>query len=150
MKMNSDRSLSIKELAYIAGFFDGEGSVGINLTKVHGQSYAMAVCISQVDPRPLLFISSFFGGEVRISYSKDYRLGKRKLFYWRLYSKNAKRFLIAILPYLINKKNEAEIAIEFQNLRKSNGGRGNKADPELVCIKKEMSEKIAALKIVNY
>ena len=42
------------ELAWAAGFFDGEGSICSTARKTkHGDSYHMIVSISQTDPRPL-------------------------------------------------------------------------------------------------
>ena len=56
-----DKALSATEAerAYIAGFFDGEGSVGIYRYR---NSFAATVTLVQKNPAVLLWIQSIFGG----------------------------------------------------------------------------------------
>ena len=50
---------------------------------------------------------------------------KRDSYNWRLYSAQAEKFLKAIMPYLVTKKRQAEILIEFrQYVKKRHTGRG--------------------------
>lgn len=87
---------------YAAGFFDGEGCVRISRV---GERYKLQVKISQLDRRPLDLLSNKYGGVVYES---------SRCPYWEIASRQASTFLSAILPYLIVKKKEAEIAVEFQ------------------------------------
>lgn len=91
------------ELAYAAGFFDGEGCIHM---RPNGQIH---IAISQVDIRPLQFIKE--GPGYRMILRKD----ARDKDYWL---RSAKRdviveFLRLIFPYLVLKKEQALLAIEF-------------------------------------
>ncbi len=52
-------ALTIAERAYIAGYFDGEGSVGLYPKK---SGFALKVTIAQRKPEVLLWMHSLFGG----------------------------------------------------------------------------------------
>ena len=139
--MHSEHLPTNAELAYIAGFFDGEGCVCIY--RVRNRTYALAVSVSQVDPRPLIFVSKFFGGKVS---ARPPQKGHSKLpyFQWRLSASNACYFLEQILPFLINKKDQATIAIEFQE----NIGHRSvyRLSDNVVSIRRGLAEKAAFLK----
>ena len=63
------------DLAYAAGFFDGEGHIAIaynSRAKKHSggrdyfnERYWLYVQISQIDPRPLQWLQKRFGGALR-------------------------------------------------------------------------------------
>ena len=97
--------------AYAAGFFDGEGHVRCDLIKGYPHLVASA---SQVDPQPLDWLKTLFGGRV-------YRTGDRRrtqgVFNWQVNTTDAYMFLDAVLPYLMVKKADAEEAIKKWNER---------------------------------
>ncbi len=97
------------DLAYIAGFFDGEGSIFISKSK---KQYFLTVSISNTN-LPVLESIRAMGGN--ISKSPDNRENHSQLFRLRLYCNEAKKFLEKILPYLRIKKEQAKLAIEFQS-----------------------------------
>lgn len=88
---------------YIAGFFDGEGSITIHHSDLYPPSSIM-VRIGQIDDSVLRTIQTMFGG--RIDYDK--------IAHYQITGYSAVRFLSAILPYLHIKHNEAELAILYQ------------------------------------
>ena len=99
------------ELAYFAGLFDGEGSVGIYDTKLIAQKGGQAqfrVCICNNDPRPLDRVKTLFGGRVRPRL-RTYRGRLTNNWEWCIHGHNADRFLVAVLPYLIIKRDQAEV-----------------------------------------
>jgi len=112
------------DLAYIAGFFEGEGCVLIQRRKtsktVHKILHFLHIEISQVDVKPLLKIQKVFGG--RIYYDKRLRINK-----WIITNTNAANFLKKIDKFLITKKKESYTAIKFSKLIRKNGksGRGH-------------------------
>lgn len=63
--------LDTHELAWAAGFFDGEGSISCSETKrVHSNGRALKLGIAQVDPRPLERFVKIFGiGKVNGPYN---------------------------------------------------------------------------------
>jgi len=116
MKPNKDDAL----LAYIAGFFDGEGSVVI-LSRLQERSknptYSLIVSIANTVLKPLRMLHSVYGGVM-------HKAGKvvprqKQVYHWRLNGKRAADFLTDIRHFLIIKKRQALIGIDFQN-RKEN------------------------------
>jgi len=99
--------------AYIAGFFDGDGSVSISrlrdATKVRKVGYQAQVLLAQNPPCPLLSeLLHEFGGKI-------YKNGRAcNSLMWRCPARNHIKFLEKLLPYLRLKKDAAEIAIEYQ------------------------------------
>jgi hypothetical protein len=113
---------------YIAGFFDGEGCVGIYGNP--GKRFHLRACITQnIDIFSAFLLTEIhkrFGGSLVKATSPIYRNGE--VFTWQTYSIKACAFLKAIEPYLILKKAQAKIAITWQEQRISDkkivGGRG--------------------------
>lgn len=95
------------KLSYIAGFFDGEGSINI-LTRKRPQNteYTLTVAIGQKDGETLDWIKENFGGNV-------YLVKRDGTFFWTITHQNAIRFLKEIYPHLRYKKPQAKVAIEF-------------------------------------
>jgi hypothetical protein len=95
------------ELAYIAGFFDGEGCVHGSIIHKNSGAYPRAwITIGQKDPFILRKIEKYFNFGTLHQYKKN----------WRYQVKNTKEvieFLQALYPYLIGKKEQAGLAIEL-------------------------------------
>ena len=103
-----------KVLAYAAGLFDGEGSVIIAKSK---NTYWLQSRVTNTDLRLLDFMKKHFGGFVCRQGKAGPNSGPRRTrecWYWAITSNNASAFLVMILPYLLAKGEQAEIAIEFQ------------------------------------
>ena len=100
------------ELAYLAGFFDGEGYVGISSDhpkwKKGGVYYRLRINVTQKNPVVLLKLKSIYGGTLH--------QGKDGVWKWYADGKMGCCFLSDILPFLQIKKQQAELAIEFQSL----------------------------------
>lgn len=117
----NDRGL---DLAWAAGFFDGEGHVGIHRSRVRrndGQAtYSLQLSLAQIDRRLAARFQSVMGGQLR-RYAIT-QSGNRAPFktVWYAWGQEASRVLVAMLPYLVGKREQAEIAIAFQRTKKSN------------------------------
>ena len=105
------KSITETEKAYLAGFFDGEGCVSISKAQPKNHripKYAMNVAVVQKGIKMLAGFQELTGigniYETKQAYSG---------YSWQFSGNTAKEFLVAILPYLINKKQQAELAIEF-------------------------------------
>jgi hypothetical protein len=107
-----------EQLVWAAGFFDGEGSVGIaKQERLGGKrrnwktavSYVLGVAICQKDPRPLELVHQMFGGHF-------YPYQVKGVTYWRWHTWGgiALRFMQAIRPYVVLKGERLDIGIEFQ------------------------------------
>lgn len=92
--------LSEREVAYFAGLFDGEGSIGI-----YGSKYKASV--ANTDPRPLFRLKELFGGNVRRA---DARVTCPSVVWaWEVSGDKAQRFVTVLYPDLIIKKEQADI-----------------------------------------
>jgi len=104
------------EKSYIAGFFDGEGSVIVRMAhhKNGKLSYELNISIGQNTLDVLKFIQSKFGG--RIANPNYGHIKQKHCPDLRMESIRASIFLETILPYLRIKNKQAELAIMFQKL----------------------------------
>jgi hypothetical protein len=101
------------DLAYAAGFFDGEGHIRIQRHSTRCDTMTLQVQLSQATPQPLEWFVEKFGGTTR-GRTIPYRGGRRTIYNWQASSGVAERFLRAIYPYLRCKKDEAEVALLFR------------------------------------
>ena len=95
-----------KELAYIAGFMDGERCIQIS------RGGNLSVTVDNTDIEPLQFFMDIVGGNVTLS--KRATKERKKAYRWSIIEEEAPEFLRTILPYLICKKAEATLGIEFE------------------------------------
>jgi hypothetical protein len=106
------------DLAWAAGFIDGEGCISVIKRKT-GQSKAgrryeyhqLNINVPQIDKAPLDKLQKMFGGMVRANKAIGNR---RPSFVWTIHSRIAYNTLIQLIPYLIVKQREAELALQFQ------------------------------------
>lgn len=87
--------------SYVAGFFDGEGCVGI---KRSGSSHQPYATIGQTRPEVLQRIQALFGGSIRFNKHSNCWI------YWAS-SRVALQLLRAIEPYAIVKLEEIKLVI---------------------------------------
>ncbi len=108
------------EKAWLAGFIDGEGCIGLQCIKVHGKKYfGIRIQITQTSPGVLEHVAKITGVN-RLCRTK--RLGANQADAWRWDAdmNDSEKVLNDILPYLIRKKEVAELAIEFIDFWKKN------------------------------
>jgi hypothetical protein len=107
---------TLGDVAYAAGFFDGEGHITIakmeHKAGTNGTTFTMRVGASQNNPVPLLWLRERWGGSVRMLKRKTGR--DHSTHKWELCSKMAAGFLREVLPYLLVKWPRAELAVRFQ------------------------------------
>lgn len=89
------------ELAYLAGFFDGEGSISMQLAQ--GKYLRIEVACSQNTVDVLWMYVRAFKGNVYES---------QRCYQWKTYGAQAVSFLQTILPFLIVKRLDAEETIQ--------------------------------------
>jgi hypothetical protein len=100
------------DLAWAAGFFDGEGYIVSPKRNHNGySSNYIRIGINHVDPRPLQKFQQLLGGSLR----EDKTVyGNRKVrWVWSISCNGAKEVLVKLRPYLINKDIVADIALQF-------------------------------------
>jgi len=104
--------------AYVAGFFDGEGAIGISVAtqSVYSNEYRLRAELSQrIEYRDILdTVCAEFGGRVAIRYQsrKNVKWSDIAL-WWVLRRSEVRLFLETLLPYLIVKRERAELALAY-------------------------------------
>lgn len=105
-------------IAYLAGFFDGEGCIEIQkwVSKdlILNPYYTLRISATQVNPEPLYKLQETFKGVVHCRDARPLK-NQRTVYKWRCKSVQAAHALQCMLPYLIVKSDEAKLALEFQN-----------------------------------
>ena len=93
---------------YLAGFFDGEGYVGLTKRTRRGKylEYTVRMSIGQNDGATLDWIKDNFGGGV-------FPINADGSFSWIATNRVAYQVLKQIVPYLKYKKPQAEVAIKY-------------------------------------
>lgn len=100
-------------LEYMAGFFDGEGCIGIGPPR--GTTlYVLQVSIANTDKRPLGLFHKVYGGKLLGPLARGERC--KPIYHWKAESKKAEQVVADLLPFLIIKRKQAELALEFRRL----------------------------------
>jgi hypothetical protein len=122
---------------------DGEGCISI-ATYLQSGKYVvtqLAVSIFQTDERLMKWLQFHYGGTV---IPRKPEAGKRQGWSWSPGVSNLEKFLLAIIPYLIIKKKQALLALEFVRLGKCKTGPGS--DNEQIKAKRlEMADRCSKL-----
>ena len=109
-----------EELAYFAGYFDGEGSIGIYKHKSksckRGYTFELLCQISSTEHEVIWLFREKFGGSFRSFKHKETK--KKRIWMCQICSRQALKFLQRIYPFLKLKKAIAQLAIEFQSKKK--------------------------------
>lgn len=101
--------------AYFAGIFDGEGHIGIRYDVKNCNSYTLQVCIQMNDPQAMLLLWREYP-EVYTSLVQN--ASGTKGFYLQASQHKAYRFLLELLPFLIVKHDQAQVALSFISHRR--------------------------------
>ena len=106
------------DVAYCAGFFDGEGSITFRKIRLkNGDSYGVLACAGNTDRDVLEFVRSLFGGRIKLNNRKWITKGRKPCYVLRMNTTSAIPFLVAIRPYLHVKAERADLAIEYAETR---------------------------------
>jgi hypothetical protein len=135
------------QYAWAAGFIDGEGTISIKRyfrTRKDGSrfiAYQPFVSLSQAvvggHEQGVIKMKELFGGS--ISNYKDKRDNVRyPTMQWSVVSKNAMNCINLIYPYLVAKKDNANILLRYyKEIAKLKGGSGKIKLTQAECIKRE-------------
>jgi LAGLIDADG DNA endonuclease family protein len=149
-----------EEIAYAAGFFDGEGHIAITHNiqadkrkRKNGKVYfyerfQMHIEVSQKDKTPLVWLRAKFGGNLIHGIRKrSYDRGTYSMWYWWLGASKAAEFLKLIQPFLIVKRQEADVAIEFDGTM--NRARKHSTTPAVKKLRQAAFDKIRQIRLVK-
>lgn len=113
------------DLAWAAGFIDGEGCIYINKSmskeipnrRKTTQRYQLALTAVQSDIRPINKLKDLFKAGSITEYDKG---AYKTQWVWKVSGLNAERVLRSIFPYLVVKKDQARVGLQHQELINSN------------------------------
>ena len=134
------------QMAWFAGFFDGEGCVRIDKVR-GGLAYGLSVSISNTYHPSLIVYEQTFGGHISNSKTRPGRQHKR-LWEWNANGVTAYNFLVAIEPYMLVKKEQANIAIEYYKLYGNRPGPHGRTDRDKV-LQESYFQRLSKLKLSN-
>ena len=107
------------DLAWAAGFIDGEGCISIGRHKATTENgaknpqHTLELQVGNTNLDVLNLLCSMFGGAIC---ELDRRTGKR-IWLWRCSTRQAEAAIRKLLPYLKVKRAEAELALDFATLK---------------------------------
>lgn len=136
MKIPLKHVADIPQMAWVrlAAFIDGEGHLTIarqtssfkKLRSPHHWQHITHVSVSNTDPRLPLWLLETFGGAVTMQQKHKRNPNWKDISHWRLTGKDAGIVLRECLPFLLLKKDQAEVLLAFQSLLESGTRRGKR------------------------
>ena len=136
------------EVAWAAGFFDGERYVTIQhgYTKAkNGGKYfrhSLRIGINHVAIGPLLEMQRLFGGKIEKQKLESVSGNRKQRHRWVLNCTSAAECLVRLMPYLRNKTEVAELGLELQKTMQDHK---QKVSDEVVMYRALLKEKIQHL-----
>lgn len=121
----------LNDVIYAAGFFDGEGCIGIGRLKCHRRAtraYRTQVALTQASKPVILWLRETFGGNVATLHLSGNR---KRAWQWSAVGRDAELFIIAVLPYLKVKRQQALLLLNFRKSINANSGRKRLAISEI-------------------
>jgi outer membrane protein OmpA-like peptidoglycan-associated protein len=132
IKIKKGKITITNDIAYIAGFLDGEGCIRIKKANQSGNSYYIWVAITNSNKGILDYIARIFGGSVK----KAEKRTNKWIYHYLITSSEATDMLKILLGFLRGKRTQAELAIYFHENK-------DKLKPEQ---KKKLYEQMRELK----
>jgi len=134
------------QVAWAAGFFDGEGYVTINKRFQQNKYiiHCLFVGVNHVAPEPLYLMAKLFGGIVvldnhSLKQNKD-GCSRKPRYRWKITSETAANALKQMMPYFHNKNKAAELGLALQNTV----GNGT-VSSEILLLREELKQQLEQL-----
>ena len=134
-------------LAYLAGFIDGEGYIGIRKGKRKGCVNLVYWCeMRAVNTRiaPLELLRATFDGMIYLRRGRKHNW--KDQWHWVAPLSTIQTILTALLPYLIIKKEDAELLLRFYRDRTLTQDRSLPTPPEEVALREAFYQESRRLK----
>ena len=117
-------TFSETDLAWAAGFIDGEGSIGLypcaRRDKYHHKYFFLRLSVANTDIRCLRRLQRMFGGSINRT-NHNNRPEQRPCWTWYCQSKKCADALERLLPFLLSKKEQAETALLSRKYMRKKG-----------------------------
>ena|SRR3990167_4851389 len=136
---------SERELAYMAGIFDGEGSVGI-YSNGHRNTVFLRLQVANTSLLLMEWLEERFGGSV---YTRNVKDLYQQRYDWQMRSREAAVLLETLLPFVLIKKAQAEVALRLYSegvMDNQHHGRGHPVPATELQRRRGLVEELKALK----
>ncbi|HEX3523619.1 MAG TPA: LAGLIDADG family homing endonuclease [Stellaceae bacterium] len=134
---------AVTDLAYLAGFIDGEGSISIFPGTSRGRRRDnLRLDIYNTNEAVLQWIKRTFGGRIHKVGRPKARNTKQE-YVWAAGAQCAAQILKACLPFLKIKRTQAELFIQHQATSRRNGR--YYTPPEILAVRNDIVAKMASL-----
>lgn len=111
----------LETICYMAGIIDGEGSIQIEIqSKNHVRKvdyFSIRLLVINTDLNLMKWLELIYGGKIS---KRKLIPNRRQCYKWNICSFRAADILKECLPYMIVKKRQAEVLIEFMNSKPEN------------------------------
>jgi hypothetical protein len=136
--------------ARLAAYIDGEGC--ITIARMKGRSRIsrpvlfLSVTIANTDPRLIQWLTSRFGGTAYTSL-RSHNPKHSNVFTWNVASRHGAEIIRRALPFFVIKREQADIALAFQDTIISDRRYGRSGrPPELIAHQDGLRDQLSALK----
>jgi len=129
------------KLAWAAGFFDGDGYVTVQVRGGKYKGHYIVAGVNHVGEAPIHELIKMFGGKFRKQNIEKVVGNRKQRIEWKLTCSSAKKFLTAILPYLVNKIEVVEKVLELQETM----GTTNKVSKETLELRDKLKKEVQYL-----
>jgi hypothetical protein len=129
------------ECARLAGFFDGEGYIGVT-NKTGSMALVLNVC--GLHRASIARFQEAFGGQMWLSVRANQNA--RPQWVWRCYGKEAQAALTIMRPYLIGKLPQADVALQFPVYTRGNHMGAHRITPEDRALRASIEKRLKELK----
>lgn len=139
--------LSVAECAYLAGLFDGEGTVGYYFKSALGYHVAQ-VAIYNAD----LTVMAWIRQRIPVGAVTANKKSKHKGWAWMLSTQSqVVAFLTAIRPYLVIKANQVDLLLSSLDAeQETRGGKRTKLSVEDIARRNDLVTELKRLKTANF
>lgn len=138
------------DIAWAAGIIDGEGCITIygrpgRVSKKGVRATALILNVTNTDPRMLVKLRFMFGGNLQKCGGKR-RPNQRPCFAWMITGKPCAKVLRMVQPYLVVKREQADIGIAYGETIGFGGPLAENVGDQ----RRDLQGKIKSLKLVSW
>lgn len=137
------------DMAYMAGFFDGEGCIHLGRYRKGKSSASLTIILVQKESEPIVLASELWPqGKITVAHRNQEQNKGKSYWQFKLHGKAAADALAEMFPYLRGKRDQAKLAIDYQDtLNAFKGGNWSKWwTPEMVEYRNRVAQELSDMK----
>lgn len=125
---------TVTDLAWAAGFIDGDGVISVYQRTDRNRGFSVVVRAMNTNRLALEKLHSMFGGTIHVMTKANNTHGWKPSFYWAASDRTAEVAIRGLLPFLLLKRPQAELALEARSFVDP-VGRGKRNESQLQSLK---------------